>query len=181
MSAGAARVRRATESDAAPLARLGEETFRDTYAAHNAPADLEAYIARHFGEGHQSRELRDPAMRTWVAVEEGSTGEQLVGYVQLRLEAPCPVPGLSGRGAEVARCYVRNDRHGQGLARLLIEATIRGAREAGAAVLWLGVWERNPRAIAFYRKSGLEVVGETSFTMGSDVQRDHVMALRLLS
>jgi len=46
-------------------------------------------------------------------------------------------------------------------------------------VLWLGVWERNARAIAFYRKQGFEVVGEQEFMLGADRQRDLVMARRL--
>ena len=42
--------------------------------------------------------------------------------------------------------------------------------------LWLGVWERNVRAQAFYRKQGFTVVGSQIFRLGSDPQRDLVMA-----
>ena len=179
MSESGPPVRRAEPGDTAALAGLAESTFRDTYAAQNSAADLEAYIAGHFGERHQARELVDPRLRTWVATAED--GRTLVGYVQLRIDAPCPVPGVSGPGAEVARCYVRRDRHGRGVARMLIDAAVDGAREAGAGVVWLAVWQRNPRAIAFYAKSGFAIVGETTFAMGTDEQRDHVMALPLLS
>jgi ribosomal protein S18 acetylase RimI-like enzyme len=43
-------------------------------------------------------------------------------------------------------------------------------------VVWLGVWERNPKAIAFYKKFGFREVGAHVFPLGSDPQRDVVMA-----
>ena len=46
---GAVVIRVATLADAALLARMGEETFRDTFAADNTPADMEAYVAAAFG------------------------------------------------------------------------------------------------------------------------------------
>ena len=50
------------------------------------------------------------------------------------------------------------------------------ARTLGTDALWLGVWERNPRAQAFYRTCGFAVVGTHTFVVGSDPQTDHVMA-----
>ena len=46
-------------------------------------------------------------------------------------------------------------------------------------MLWLGVWERNPRAQAFYRKSGFADVGSQVFLVGTDAQTDRVMELIL--
>jgi ribosomal protein S18 acetylase RimI-like enzyme len=64
---------------------------------------------------------------------------------------------------------------------MLMEAAISTAREWRADVLWLGVWERNDRAIAFYEKQGFRIVGAQDFMLGSDRQRDHVMARDLTS
>jgi hypothetical protein len=44
-----------------------------------------------------------------------------------------------------------------------------------AKTLWLGVWERNARGIAFYRKAGFADVGAQEFVLGTDVQSDRVM------
>jgi len=41
------------------------------------------------------------------------------------------------------------------------------------------VWERNPRAIAFYRKCGFAEVGTHTFVFGTDRQRDLVLARAL--
>jgi ribosomal protein S18 acetylase RimI-like enzyme len=72
--------------------------------------------------------------------------------------------------------YVVSDCHGTGVARDLMNACVAEIRSHRSDVVWLGVWERNPRAIAFYRKLGFLEVGEHVFSLGSDPQRDIVMA-----
>ncbi|MDC0707071.1 hypothetical protein POL68_01175 [Stigmatella sp. ncwal1] len=52
-------------------------------------------------------------------------------------------------------------------------------RTRGHDVLWLGVWERNARAQAFYSRWGFTEVGEMRFLLGDDLQRDLVLALAL--
>jgi ribosomal protein S18 acetylase RimI-like enzyme len=59
--------------------------------------------------------------------------------------------------------------------RELLEA----ARGAGHETMWLGVWEHNERALAFYRKWGFEVVGEHIFQVGDDPQNDLLMVRQL--
>ena len=76
---------------------------------------------------------------------------------------------------ELARFYVERTHHGGGLAQLLMTATLDAARELGGRSMWLGVWERNPRGIAFYEKCGFHYVGTHPFVVGSDVQTDRVM------
>ena len=58
-----------------------------------------------------------------------------------------------------------------------MNACIEQARAWHADELWLGVWEKNPRAIAFYQKTGLRVVGRQTFQLGRDLQHDFVMSL----
>lgn len=164
-------IRPAAPSDAAWLAALAERTFRQTYAAHNTTENMEHYVTGHFGLAQQAAELRDPAITTLVAEVDG----RAAGYVQLaRGEPPPPVTGPAP--LEVVRFYVDRPWHGQGVAQTLMAATVAAARAAGARTLWLGVWERNPRAIAFYRKSGFADAGTQTFVLGTDHQRDFVLA-----
>jgi ribosomal protein S18 acetylase RimI-like enzyme len=58
-------------------------------------------------------------------------------------------------------------------------AVLRAAVELGGVTLWLGVWERNPRAIAFYQKCGFRDVGSHDFWFGNDRQTDRVMVTAL--
>ena len=54
-------------------------------------------------------------------------------------------------------------------------AVFDAARSAGDGHLWLGVWERNARAIRFYAKAGFVDVGSHDFVLGTDRQTDRVM------
>jgi ribosomal protein S18 acetylase RimI-like enzyme len=80
---------------------------------------------------------------------------------------------------ELQRFYVDTPWHGRGVAHALMEAVIGTSKALGGDVLWLGVWERNARAIAFYRKQGFERVGAKTFRLGADVQTDDVMCRAL--
>jgi ribosomal protein S18 acetylase RimI-like enzyme len=65
--------------------------------------------------------------------------------------------------------------HGRGVARQLMAAVFAAARGRSAQTLWLGVWEKNLRALAFYRKFGFVDVGSHQFVLGTDVQTDRLM------
>jgi ribosomal protein S18 acetylase RimI-like enzyme len=167
---GKVRIRAAGESDAGALARLAEETFRTAFAATNSAANVQRHCETSYGEALQLAEIRAPDMETWLAEDDG----RLVAYAQLRRgTAPAPVGAL--RPIEIQRFYVHADAHGHGVAHSLMEHVLARAVQLGAEVAWLGVWERNPRAIAFYRKQGFEAVGEQVFVVGDDPQRDLVM------
>ncbi|WP_306601398.1 N-acetyltransferase [Geothrix sp. 21YS21S-2] len=163
-------LRPAEPRDAAPLAALAERAFRDAFAAENTPGDMDLHCRASYGEAIQAREFRDPGLATLVWEHEGGLG----GFVQLRGgPAPACVPGSSPW--EILRLYVDRAWHGRGVAQSLMGTAIALAEAGGADQVWLGVWERNPRAIAFYRKWGFEAVGEHVFVVGTDPQRDLVM------
>lgn len=169
-------VRRGTAADAAPLAQFAERTFRDAFGADNRPEDLGLYIARTYNQGKQALELSDPRIVTLLLEGDGV----LAGFAQLRdvLPPPC-VPGRSP--LELWRFYVDRPWQGTGAAQALMSAAEGAAVERGAATLWLGVWERNGRAQAFYRKCGFVDVGSQPFMLGDDRQTDRVMARELFA
>ena len=114
----------------------------------------------------------DPRRETFVAATEGG---RLIGFVQLLAgEAPPSVRGPAP--IELLRLYVARHYHGRGVAQALMAAALEAAADQGAQTVWLGDWERNPRAIAFYRKCGFEDVGSQVFILGTDRQTDRVMA-----
>jgi ribosomal protein S18 acetylase RimI-like enzyme len=165
-------IRRAVPADAPALAALGERTFRETFGASNRPEDLAAHVAATYGADLQAGELVDPG-RTTLLVATGA--EELIAYAQLRAgEAPACVTGPAP--IELLRFYVDQRWHGRGVAAALMAATLEAAAERGAATLWLGVWERNPRAIAFYRKLDFRDLGSHEFVLGTDAQTDRIMA-----
>ena len=169
-------IRRGTANDADLLAELGARTFYDAYLADNDAADMDAYVRDNFTPEQQRRELADPAVSYLLASVAGVA----VAYAKLRVsETPPCVTGPSP--IEVARLYVAKEQQGKGVAHVLFSACIDLARRAGHETLWLQVWDRNPRARAFYRKWGLVDVGEMAFLLGSDLQSDRVLVLPVAS
>lgn len=158
-------------TDALPLAQLAEHTFRETFASTNTPEDMDAHCRATYSDTLQAEEITHPQMATLLCEEHGN----LVGFAQVRWHrvhhgVVALAPG------EVQRLYVERDWHGRGIAQALMQAALEVLAEQGCDVVWLGVWEHNPRAIAFYTTFGFVAVSEHTFTVGSDPQRDIVMA-----
>jgi ribosomal protein S18 acetylase RimI-like enzyme len=169
-------VRQATPDDAPAVAAFAERTFVETFGPDNTPEDLATHVAKAFGNTQQTRELNDLQMITLL----GESGRTLVAFAQLRRgEPPACVRGPDP--IELLRFYVDRPWQGRGIAQSLMRAVEDTARQAGARTLWLGVWERNPRAIAFYAKCGFTDIGQQEFIVGSDRQTDRVMARSLPS
>jgi ribosomal protein S18 acetylase RimI-like enzyme len=169
----AATVLRPAElSDAPALAAFAEKSFRETFGSDNTPEDMNQYCLTAFGPDVQRRELLDPAVSTVLALSE----DTIVGYGQVRLgsKAKCIA---SDNAAEIQRLYVDSAWQGRKLAFEILQALVKAATVSGAECIWLGVWERNARAIRFYEKVGFTVAGEHSFKLGNDVQRDLVLEL----
>lgn len=171
MNPGDIAVRSATLSDAELLADLGARTFYDAFAAENTEADMSAYLAGAFSADIQAAELADPETAFLIATSD----EGPVGYARLRTGmAPACVAGDSP--VEIVRFYSDTRWIGRGVGSALMGACLSRAESLGCDVVWLDVWERNPRAIAFYERCGFAVVGEQDFVLGDDVQHDLLMA-----
>ncbi len=167
-------IRRGESADAAALAAFGAHTFLDTFGAANDPAHIDAYIDEAFGVAQQAAELADPATTILLATIDGT----LVAYAQLRRGA-APDCVAHADTIELQRFYLDRVAHGSGIASTLMQAVRSTAATLGARTIWLGVWERNPRAIAFYAKSGYVDVGSKTFDVGPDRQVDRVMIASL--
>jgi diamine N-acetyltransferase len=168
------RIREATTADAATLAEFAARSFHDTYAAANTAEDMAAYIAEHFSAGRQGAELADPRMTTLLVEVDGA----IAGYAQLRRAAP-PAPARLESPVELARIYIGREWQGAGHAGALMRRVLDAARRAGGETLWLCVWERNARAIAFYARCGFTDAGRQTFKLGNDLQDDRLLARHL--
>lgn len=164
-------IRKAHRSYAWQLAQLAEVTFRDTFGAANTAQDMDNHCHASYGEAVQADEIADPGMVTFLCEENA----RLIGFAQLRWGG-APDCVLATSPGEIQRLYVARDWHGKGVAQHLMGACMEDMTAHGSDVVWLGVWEQNPRAIAFYRKFGFVEVGDHVFPVGSDSQRDIVMA-----
>jgi diamine N-acetyltransferase len=168
-------IRAATVADAGVLAEFGARTFFETFAADNTPEDMEKHLASAWHPDLQRGEILDGAIDTLLAWDPAGA---LAGFAQVR-NGHAPTCVSTRKPVELKRFYVDKPWQGRGLARALMDAVVEKARARGGRELWLGVWERNERAQAFYRKCGFEKVGTQIFVVGSDPQTDHVMLRQL--
>jgi ribosomal protein S18 acetylase RimI-like enzyme len=160
-------VRSATTADAPRLSHLAAATFRETFEGENTPGNMARFLGESFTPDKQASEITDPAGTMLLAERRGPSGHaELVGYVHL-MTGPAPAAVQGPAPLELERLYVARAWHGQGVARALMDSALDAARARGAETLWLGVWERKPRAVAFYAKNGFTRVGEHSFVLGS--------------
>jgi diamine N-acetyltransferase len=172
----AAAIRRGVVADAAALAEFAARTFAEAFGAVTDPVDLAAHLATSYRPDLQAAELTDPAVVTLLAEE----GDCIVGYAQVRRNASPPACVTAASPIELHRFYVGLKLHGTGLAaRLMHDSLVAAAVEFGGHHAWLGVWERNDRAIAFYRRAGFVDIGFTHYLVGMDRQTDRVLLRRL--
>lgn len=169
-------IRQAIPTDAPQLAQLAARTFRDTFAAANSADDMNRHLAKAYGPVQQHEEIISPAMHTLIAEDRGAA----IAFAQLRRGAP-PSCVTTAAPIELWRFYVDTPAIGRGVAQRLMSAVDAAALAAGATTLWLGVWEHNARAIAFYHKCGFHFVGSHIFVLGSDPQTDLIMQRELAS
>lgn len=167
-------IRTADIGDANVLAKLGRQTFHETFATQNKPEDMDAYIEKSFTIEQLAAELAESGTVYLVAEAHA----KVIGFAKV---APDPIPDCITEASPVrlVKLYVSADAIGSGVGAALMRASIAWAKNSGYKSLWLGVWEHNHRAKAFYERWGFESVGTETFRLGSDDQTDLLMQLGL--
>jgi ribosomal protein S18 acetylase RimI-like enzyme len=169
-------IRQATPEDAKVLTDLAYTTFWDAFAHHpkNAPDDLNHYMRQAFSLEQISAELMDVNNIFLIA----ELGHEAVGYSKIIIDNI--ETGITAeRPVELNRLYSHQRFLGQGVGQALMDACFERARRENRDVMWLGVWEYNPRAQRFYEKNGFRIVGDHTFVLGSDPQTDLLMQKEL--
>lgn len=169
-------IRLSKADDANLLSDLAYTTFWDAFHEHpkNAPEDMAAYMAEAFSRETVAAELADPKNIFLLA----EIGGEAAGYAKLTIGTI--EEGITAeRPIELNRLYSHQQFLGKGVGQALMDECFAAARELGCDVMWLGVWEYNPRAQRFYEKNGFRVVGSHVFQLGSDPQTDLLMQREL--
>lgn len=162
-------LRRAGLEDAAALSRLAADSFEETFTGTCTAADMEGYLRETYNEAAFRQLLEDESV--FILLGSDAQG-QMAGYAQWKADAP-PFDYRGKRAVELQRLYVLKDFYGTGLSHLLMDAYEAAAINGGADTLWLGVWEHNYRAQAFYRKRGFGPTGHSHpFPIGQTPQTD---------
>lgn len=164
------QIREATLADASILAKLGARTFFEAFAADNSLANMTQYVNETFNDKKIAAELADGQGCFLLAELNGRP----IGYA--RLLSGSREAGVTGRSpVELVRLYVLRGWIGHGVGSALMLATLDHARQKQHDTIWLGVWEHNERAIAFYKEWKFQVIGSHLFELGQEMQTDILM------
>jgi GNAT superfamily N-acetyltransferase len=168
-------IRHAVQADHVLLAEFGAKTFRDSYPSEINAKDMADYLASAFNPQKQAAELAQPGTLFLIAESEKETA----AYAMLREGSPPIYLPAGDHPIELVRIYAHRSWIGKGLGAILMQACLVEARNRGCDIIWLGVWEKNPRAIAFYNKWGFKEFGTHVFQMGTDLQTDFLIYRKL--
>ncbi|QDH81210.1 GNAT family N-acetyltransferase [Echinicola soli] len=168
------KIRKANIQDIERLKEIGKRTFYETFSSDNSQEDMTVYLENGFSTEKLTSELTDPNAEFHFAENEGET----IGY--LKVNTGQSQTEIKDKNAlELERIYVLNDFHGQKIGQLLYNKAIELAKANDVDYVWLGVWERNLRAIRFYEKNGFVPFDKHIFKLGDDEQTDIMMKLYL--
>ncbi len=162
--------RRCTAEDRDALREFSIQTYSETFAQGNTAEDLEAYLQDAFDAGKLADQLNNPHSEFYFLFSDG----KLAGYLKLN-EAPAQTDRRDAASLEVERIYVSSEFQGKGFGQYLMEQALRKAKDRHKQYVWLGVWEKNEKAIRFYKRNGFYENGTHSFFMGKDEQTDFIM------
>jgi ribosomal protein S18 acetylase RimI-like enzyme len=156
------------------LQKIGKTTFAETFTEHNTKEDLDKYLEESFSNEKLSSELNNPHSSFYFAEIE----HNVVGYLKINFGAS-QTELKDNEALEIERIYVLQAFHGKKLGQALYEKAIQIANEKKVQYLWLGVWEKNNKAIQFYKKNGFVPFDTHIFKLGNDEQTDIMMKLKL--
>jgi diamine N-acetyltransferase len=163
-------IRQAGVDDVDLLCRLGAATFRETYRAISDPREVDDYADEHFARDKVLAWFRKPCARTLIACLRGEP----VGYAHVR-SAKVPACVADRKAVELSRLYLLASAQGTGLGGALLDAAIDEIAALGGATVWLGAYDRNVKALAFYARRGFVRAGTHEFEFGGQIHHDPVL------
>jgi GNAT superfamily N-acetyltransferase len=168
-------IRKIGVADALALQTISRHTFQEAFAADNDAQNMEQYLTENLSIDRLTSELRAPCSEFYFAEVAGTP----IGYLKVNYST-CQTEPQGEDSLEVERIYITKEHYGKGVAQALFQKAIDIAISRNARNLWLGVWEHNYRALAFYGKNGFVEFGRHVFMLGTDAQTDIMMRRELL-
>ena len=170
------KIRKVNLNDIEQLQTLSKQTFFETFSAANTADNMEKYLDEGFGTEKLIAELNDPATEFYFA----ELGENIIGYLKLNTNQ-AQTELRHENALEIERIYVLKEFYGKKVGQVLLKKAIDVAREKKVGFVWLGVWDQNHRAIAFYKKNGFVAFDQHVFRLGNEEQTDLMMKLEDLA
>ena len=168
-------IRRLSIADIDALQQLSRQTFFEAFSALNKEENMNHYLRDGFSTEKLTAELHNAASQFYFAEINGLA----VGYLKVN-EGAAQTELKDDKGLEIERIYVLAAFHGKKIGQLLYDHALEIAKQGECDYIWLGVWEKNEKAIDFYTKNGLVEFDKHLFILGDDEQTDIMMKLSLV-
>jgi diamine N-acetyltransferase len=169
------KIKKCTLEDSRKLQEISYETFNDTFKDQNSPENMNGYLERAFNLKQIEKELSNIFSQFFFVY----FNNEVAGYLKVNTN-DAQSEEMGDQSIEIERIYIKKEFQKHGLGKNLLEMAIGIATEHNKQKIWLGVWEKNENAIAFYKKMGFVQTGAHSFYMGDEEQMDFIMIKTLL-
>ena len=167
-------IKQCTASDAQQLQDISILTYKETFDEHNSEENMNAYLAAAYNLPKLEKELANPNSYFYFALVD----TEVAGYLKLNTDAAQTEP-MDSNSMELERIYILKRFQKNGVGKALMDKALEMAEQLGKEKIWLGVWEHNDNARAFYEKKGFVETGSHSFFMGDDEQTDLILTKTL--
>jgi len=157
-------------ADLKELLKVAEQTFYDTFAKENTEENMKVYLAEHFTYEKLIIEFNNPYSEFYSAI----LNDRITGYLKINFEQ-AQTEFVQNNSMEIERIYVLKEFQGYKIGKLLLDKAFARAQENKIDIVWLGVWEKNEKAISFYKKNGFIEFGKHIFKLGTEEQTDIIM------
>ncbi|KHF41518.1 GNAT family N-acetyltransferase [Halalkalibacter okhensis] len=169
------KIKKCDREDLQVLQEISIETFNDTFKDQNSPENMKAYLEKAFNSKQLDKELSNSSSEFFFVY----FNNEITGYLKVNTN-DAQSEEMGDESFEIERIYIKYKFQKHGLGKYLLNKVMEMALERNKTKIWLGVWEKNKNAIAFYKKMGLVQTGAHSFYMGDEEQTDFIMTKTLI-
>lgn len=163
-------IKKCTLEDSRKLQEISYETFNETFKHQNSPENMNTYLERAFNINRLEKELSNISSQFFFVF----FNNEVAGYLKINIK-DAQTEEMGEQSLEIERIYIKSEFQKHGLGKYLLNKAMEIATKRNKKEIWLGVWEKNENAIAFYKKMGFVQTGVHSFYMGDEEQMDLIM------
>ncbi|WP_117170386.1 GNAT family N-acetyltransferase [Paraliobacillus sediminis] len=156
------------------LQEISVETFNETFKDNNSHEQINAYLEKAFNLKQLEEELTNRSSQFFFVY----FNHEVAGYLKINT-ADAQSEAMGDDSLEIERIYIKKKFQKHGLGKLLLNKAIDITMKQKKKKIWLGVWEENENAIAFYHRKGFIQTNAHSFYMGDEEQVDLIMTKTL--
>lgn len=168
-------IKKCMMEDIALLQEISIATFNETFKDQNSPEHMKAYLEKAFNVKQLEKEWSTISSQFFFIYFK----DEAAGYLKVNTNDAQSEP-MGEDSLEIERIYIKSAFQKHGLGKYLLIKAVEIAMEQHKRKVWLGVWEKNENAIAFYKKMGFLQTGVHSFYMGDEEQSDFIMTKTLV-